>query len=306
MLVRGYRTGLGDNHTTTDLILFNTTQQQTYVVTSFATFQNLAEHFNTGYRGFQFFIAHTDDFNGVARVDNTGFDTAGSNSTTTGNQEHVFDRHQEILLNIALGQRNPFVNSSHQFHHLFFPLRLAVQGTQSGPADDRSIVSIVFVERKQFTDFHFNEVEQLGVVHQVNLVHENNDTGHTYLTSQQDVFTCLGHRTIGSSYYQDSTIHLSSTGNHVLNIVGVTRAVYVSIVTGFGLVFNVSGIDGNTTFFFFRSVIDRIERFYFGQTLLSENGCDSGGQGGLAVVNVTDGTNVYVGFGTHKSFFCHI
>ena len=38
---------------------------------------------------------------------------------------------------------------------------------------------------------------------------------------------CLSHNTISSSYYKDSTIHLSSTSNHVLNVIGMSWTVNV-------------------------------------------------------------------------------
>ena len=77
------------------------------------------------------------------------------------------------------------------------------------------------------------------------------------------MLTSLGHRTIGSSNYDDGAIHLSSTGNHVLHIVSVAWAVHVSIVTGSGLILNVSGVDGDTTLLLFGSVINLIERLNF-------------------------------------------
>ena len=49
--------------------------------------------------------------------------------------------------------------------------------------------------------------------------------------------------------------HLSSTGDHVFNIVGVPRAVYVCVVTGRGVIFNVRSVDGDTTSFFFQMCI---------------------------------------------------
>ena len=55
--------------------------------------------------------------------------------------------------------------------------------------------------------------------------------GYTYLAGQQDVLFGLRHRTIGSSYHEDSAVHLGSTGDHVLHVVGVTRAIHVRIVT---------------------------------------------------------------------------
>ena len=194
---------------------------------------------------------------------NAGFNSTGSNGTTTGDGEYVFDRHEEVFIFVTARKRNPSVNSVHKFHDLLNPLRFIVQATQSGTLDNRSIVTVETVESQQFTDFHLNEFEQFGVVNHVNLVHENNHSWHTYLLSQKDVLSCLRHRTIGSSNNQDSTVHLSGTSYHVLNIVSVTRAVNVCIVTVSCLILNVSSIDGNTTFLFLRSVIDRIEASYF-------------------------------------------
>ena len=69
----------------------------------------------------------------------------------------------------------------------------------------------------------------------------------------------LSHRTIGSSDYQDSAVHLCSTGNHVLYVVSVTRAVYVSVVALPGLILNVSYRNGNTTLTLFGSLVDVLE-----------------------------------------------
>ena len=74
-----------------------------------------------------------------------------------------------------------------------------------------------------------------SIVNLVCLVHEYNDIGNADLTGEQDVLTGLRHRAVSSGYNQDSAVHLSSTGDHVLNIVGVARAVNVSIVTVIGL-----------------------------------------------------------------------
>ena len=41
------------------------------------------------------------------------------------------------------------------------------------------------------------------------------------------VLTSLRHRAVSRSNNQDRAVHLRSTGDHVFNIVGVARAVYV-------------------------------------------------------------------------------
>ena len=119
------------------------------------------------------------------------------------------------------------------------------------------------------------------------------------------MLTGLRHRAIGCSNNQDSAVHLSSTGDHVLDVVSVTRAVNVSIVARLGIIFNVRGVDGDTTLTLFRRLVDLIESESLTAVSLGQHGCDGGSQGGLTVVNVADSTYVKVGFCTFKLFFRH-
>jgi hypothetical protein len=67
-----------------------------------------------------------------------------------------------------------------------------------------------------------------------------------------------------------------------------------------------SGRDRDSTLSFFRSLIDLIESFE-GVTLdsLGQNVGDSCRQSGLAMVNVTDGTDVTMRLRSFKFFFSH-
>ena len=69
----------------------------------------------------------------------------------------------------------------------------------------------------------------------------------------------LSHNTVGSGNYQDSAVHLSSTGDHVLNVVSMSGAVNVCIVSVLGLVLNVSGRDRDSTLSLLGSFIDVLE-----------------------------------------------
>jgi len=303
--------GLAENLTSFDSLLVDTTEKETYVVTSFSGVEELTEHFNTSDGGGLGFFSKTNDFYNVAHLNGTTFYTTGSNSTTTGDGEYVFYRHQEGFVSLTSGSRNVIVNSLHQFEDgsVFGIISVGGSGFESvtsGATNDRNIVAGEIVLGKEFTDFHFNQFEKFIVVNEVALVHVNNDCGNAYLTSKQDVFTSLLHGTVGSSNYEDCAVHLSSTGDHVLNVVGVTRAVNVCVVTGFGFIFNVSGVDCDTTSLFFGSVVDLVICHEFNVTVLETEGLgDSSGGGGLTVVNVTNSTNVYMGLGTLEMCLCH-
>jgi hypothetical protein len=74
---------------------------------------------------------------------------------------------------------------------------VAFQRLERGTADDRDVVAGEFVLGKQLADFHLDEVEQLGVVDHVALVHEDDEGGHADLAGEQDVLAGLGHRAVG-------------------------------------------------------------------------------------------------------------
>ena len=302
-LVRFDNTGVGDNHTTLDFLLVDTTEEETYVVTSFTLIKELAEHFHTSYNRLLVFTK-TEDLNFVTNLNDTSFYTTSSNSTTTSDREHVFNRHQEGLIAIARRLLDPFVNSVHEVHYAFNTLSITVECTESSTADDRSIF-FEFVLTEEVLHIHFNEFEHFFVFDEVALVEEYNETRNVYLTSEKDVLASLRHRTVSCSNYNDSTVHLRSTSYHVLHIVGVTWAVYVCVVTLRSFVFNVSSVNSDTTFLFFRSVVDLVERLSFRKTSISKHLSDSSSKSSLTVVNVTDSTNVHVRLGTLEMFFCH-
>lgn len=95
--------------------------------------------------------------------------------------------------------------------------------------------------------------------------------------------------------------HLSSTSNHVLNVIGVTRAVHVRVVSVLGLILNVGGIDSNTTSTLLRRLINIFVSHGLGLAHLRQDLGNSSGKSGLAVIDVTNGTNVHVGLRTNIS-----
>ena len=119
------------------------------------------------------------------------------------------------------------------------------------------------------------------------------------------MLTGLGHGAVSCGNNQDSAVHLSSTGDHVLNIVSMSGAVNMGVVTLVSLVLHVGGVDCDSARLLFGGLIDHVVGHKFGITLHRQGLGDGGGKGGLAMVNVTNGTNVNMGFGTFKFLFCH-
>ena len=76
------------------------------------------------------------------------------------------------------------------------------------------------------------------------------------MTAEQDMLTCLRHSTVGRGYDEDTTVHTSSTSDHVLDVICVTWAVNVAIMARISLVLNGCRINGDTTSSLFGTLID--------------------------------------------------
>ena len=102
----------------------------------------------------------------------------------------------------------------------------------------------------------------------------------------------------------------------MIDVVGMAGAVNVSIVTALdllavltgtilGLILYVSGVDGDTTLSLLGSLIDVCIVLELCKALEGKILGDSCSKSGFTMVNVADGTNVYMGLGSVKMFLCH-
>ncbi len=171
-----------------------------------------------------------DDFDFRHLVQFTALDAAGDDGAAAFNVEHVLDAHQERLVDFARRQRNEGVHRVQQFVDGFEPLGLACQGGRGAAADDRRLVAGKLILVEQIADFHFHEVEQFRIIHQVNLVQENDDGRHADLAGQQNVLARLGHRAVRRADHQDGAVHLRRAGDHVLHVIGVAGAIDVRVM----------------------------------------------------------------------------
>ncbi len=82
VIVWGNAVWLAENHTTLNLLLVDTTEEKTNVITSLTLIEELTEHLNAGNNG-ELVSAEAEELYLITNVNDTSLDTAGSNSTTT-------------------------------------------------------------------------------------------------------------------------------------------------------------------------------------------------------------------------------
>ena len=171
--------------------------------------------------------------------------------------------------------------------------------------DDGGVVAGEAVLAEQVADLHLDELDKLLVVDEVDLVDEDHDVRHTDLTGEQDVLAGLGHGAVRRGHDQDRAVHLGGAGDHVLDEVGVARAVDVRVVARRSLVLLVRDVDGDATRLFFGSRVDLRVGDLLRQARKREGAGDRGGERRLAVVHVADRADVDVGLVPFEFSACH-
>src|SRR5215472_14707352 len=152
---------------------------------------------------------------------------------------------------------------------------------------------------EQLADLELDQLEDLLVVHHVALVQRDDDVGDADLARQQHVLAGLRHRAVGGRDHQDGAVHLCRTGDHVLDVVRVTRAVDVRVVPLLGLILDVRDRDRDAALLLFLRVVDLVEGVegVHIRVLVVQHLGDRRGQGRLTVVDVADGADVDVRLG---------
>ena len=197
------------------------------------------------------------------------------------------------------------IHRGDEVHDGLLGFRIAFESLGSGTLDDGGVVAIVAVFVQEFANIHLDELDEFGIS-EVHLVEEDHDLRDVHLVGEQHVLTSLGERAVVRSHHENRTINLRSTGNHVLDVVGVARHINVGVVALLGFVLLVRGSDGDTASLLFRSVIDLVvsDSFVdFRWEFLCEDVSDRSRQGSFTVVNVAHRTDVDMWLGTVK--ICH-
>jgi hypothetical protein len=110
------------------------------------------------------------------------------------------------------------------------------------------------------------------------------------------VLAGLRHRAVGGRDHEDRAVHLGGTGDHVLDVVRVARAVNVCVVALLGLILDVRDRDRDAALLLFLRVVNLVEGVEGVDlwVLVMQHLGDRRGKGRLAVVDVADGADVDV------------
>ena len=172
--------------------------------------------------------------------------------------------------------------------------------------DDGGLVAGELVEGEEVADFLLDQLEQLGIVDEVDLVEENEDGGNADLAGKEDVLAGLGHDRVGGGDDEHRAVHLGRAGDHVLDVVGVAGAVDMRIVALLGLVLEVPGVDRDAAGLLFGRIVDIVELHRLIAELARAVLGDCGAERRLSMVDVTDRTDVHMRFGALELLFGHI
>ena len=171
--------------------------------------------------------------------------------------------------------------------------------------DHRGVIAREVVLGQQLAHFHLDQLEQLGVVHHVRLVQVDDDVRHADLTAQQDVLARLRHRAVRGRAHQDRAVHLRRTGDHVLHIVRMARAIDVRVMAQRRLVFHVGGRDRDAARLLFRRRVDRAVILELATKTFRTDLRQRCRQRRLAVIHVTNRADVDVRLGAFEFTLCH-
>ena len=283
-------TGSSDDHATEDILTLDTTEKETRVVTSAGLGARLLEGLNVGNLGLDRDLVLADKLDLGILLQDTTLDTARGDGATAGNGEDVLDGHEERLLGVTLRGGDPGVNVVEELvDPLNTNLRLAtLNGAQGGTHDNGGVVTLKAVGGEQLAHLHLDELQHLLVLDSIHLVDENDDALDTDLAGEEQVLPGLGHLTVAGGNDNDGTIHGGGTSNHVLDVIGVTRAVDVGVMPVVGGVLDVCGGDGDTTLALLRSLVDGAIVEVCGVALLGLTLGDGSCEGGLWIVSGCD------------------
>ena len=134
---------------------------------------------------------------GLADLDHAALDAAGGDRATAGDREHVLDRHQERLVDLALRARDERVDASISSIDVGRPVRVALDRLERRAADDRGVVARVLVLESSSRSSSSTRSSSSSSS-PTSTCYEHDEVRHADLTREQHVLARLRHLAVGA------------------------------------------------------------------------------------------------------------
>jgi hypothetical protein len=161
------------------------------------------------------------------------------------------------------------------------------------------------VTGQHLAHLQFDQVGEFRVG-RVGLVQGHDDVPHADLPGEQDVLAGLRHHALERGHHEDRAVGLGRAGDHVLHVVGVAGHVHMGVMPRCGLVLDVRDVDGDPAHDLFGRAVDPLERDVRRGAPPGQDLGDRGGQGRLAVIDVSHGADVEVRLGPRVRLLGHV
>src|SRR5262245_51461954 len=152
--VRGDRAGLGEHLAALDLLALRPAEQGAGVVARLGVVERLVEHLEARDDGLLDLGVDADDLDLVAGLDLALLDSAGHHGAAALDRHDVLDRHEERLVDVALGLRDVGVDRLHELEDLGRPLRVALQRLERRNRHDGDVVSRELILGEELAHLH--------------------------------------------------------------------------------------------------------------------------------------------------------
>src|SRR5271157_32395 len=186
LLVRRDRARLRQHLPALHIRPLDTTQQNARIIPRHHFVQLLVEHLRA--RDYRLpGLAQADDLNFFAFLGLAPVHSPRHHRPAPLDREHILNRHHERLFHLALRLGNVLVNHPQQFldARILRCIRIrrrALQRLQRTPSHNRDRLSRKSVTRQQLAQFHFDQLQQLRIIHLIHFVQIHHDTRHFHLT----------------------------------------------------------------------------------------------------------------------------
>lgn len=250
--------GLDEHHAALDVLAADAAEEEARVVAGAGLVAGLVEGLDVGHLGLDDLGALAEELDFRVLLEDTALDTARGDGAAARDGEDVLDGHEEGFVEVALGGGDPLVDGREELVDLLLADlgTLAFEGAQGGAHDDGRLVACKAVRVEQLTHLHLDQLQHLGVLEGVDLVDEDDDALDADLAGEEQVLAGLGHLTVRGGNHDDGAVHVGGSGNHVLDVIGVTGTVDVGVVAVVCRVLDVRRGNGDTTFPLLGGLVD--------------------------------------------------